>query len=317
MERGIYRIRFSSLLILFFIVSCGKVGPIVPRAQLIPRMPEIKRVFVGSNYLNIVSEFPIVEKGGFKVGSTAVEVITDIKKQLFYLKNLKKTGQEYVIHLNFRPKWLKIRLISVYGKGKSTDKINLINNKNLKKVRILNYSLMGNGFYIKIRKNKKYEGYIKYFSKSGKKPKMSAVLIEKSDKVVFTPLVLNNTYDFYLIGVLKCGDKIFCLSKPAVLTNIKIKDIIPPNPPDSLLAVRRGSKVILKWSPVIADDFSYYLIFRKKNFTDSWKILAKTTKNSYNDSKCDVSEKCFYSIKAVDKYGNESVMSQYSDVGGN
>jgi uncharacterized lipoprotein YddW (UPF0748 family) len=101
----------------------------------------------------------------------------------------------------------------------------------------------------------------------------------------------------------------------ALIPAMAWKDSIPPNAPDSLVAMPIRQGVGMAWRiPKIASDggkAAYYVVYRFDSeltidFENSKNILAITPKNSYIDATAEPNKRYVYAIKSYDRLHNES-----------
>jgi hypothetical protein len=94
---------------------------------------------------------------------------------------------------------------------------------------------------------------------------------------------------------------------PAVEAGVGYRDIFPPPAPRRLDALPEGRLVRLVWDPVAAPDLVGYEVFRAEASGAFQRLNKEPTKDSFfNDETAQPGRRYRYTVRAVDKAGNQS-----------
>ena len=104
------------------------------------------------------------------------------------------------------------------------------------------------------------------------------------------------------------------LSRPVRLREFTPEDRFPPAVPSNVTAVPLDSKVQLLWDEVADSQLAGYFVYRGNGKDRLEKSSSLVTINRYVDSEPQAGSVLYYAVAAVDKYGNESALSEYVSV---
>jgi hypothetical protein len=97
---------------------------------------------------------------------------------------------------------------------------------------------------------------------------------------------------------------------PAVEAGIDYRDIFPPPAPARLDALPEGKIVRLVWDPVAAPDLEGYAVYRADGSGPPERLNKELLKESFvNDTSAQPGHRYRYTVRAVDKAGNQSAPS--------
>ncbi len=316
MEKKIYRKLVPTLVILISIIACGRKGPLIPRDKLVPPVPIIKKIIMTDKNGTIFLKLPSLKIQQYKIKPVAIEIAFPGRHKIYNVYTLKKQLGFYVVKITRGVQFFRLRSLSRYGKGKFTNWFYTPPHPNIKSPKIINLTLVENGvkFYWKIRG--KSEGILVYMGNSPFSLKLISLKPRTTSPVYIISLPLHKRYYLAIRNFITCEKKFLCVSPPSRIYEFYTKDIIPPPPPMSLTAMKRFGKIYLYWESITAKDLLYYRIYRKKDIAAKWKFIGNTVRNHFIDRGCGKDEKCYYTITAVDKDGNESTNSNIVVVGG-
>jgi hypothetical protein len=97
---------------------------------------------------------------------------------------------------------------------------------------------------------------------------------------------------------------------PAVEAGVDYRDIFPPPAPARLDALPEGKVVRLVWDPVSAPDLDGYAVYRADGSGEPERLNKELIKESFvNDTTAQPGHRYRYTVRAVDKAGNQSAPS--------
>jgi hypothetical protein len=98
---------------------------------------------------------------------------------------------------------------------------------------------------------------------------------------------------------------------PAEELPVLCRDVFPPPPPARVDALSEGSLVRLLWDPVDASDLAGYLVFRAEGDGPPERLTKDPiTDPFFNDETARPGKRYRYTVKSVDRAGNESTPSK-------
>jgi hypothetical protein len=86
-------------------------------------------------------------------------------------------------------------------------------------------------------------------------------------------------------------------------------DTSPPAVPSGVYTITGDEQVTVCWSPVIEDDFDYYVVWRSNHPAGPYSDIGTTEDDVFVDVGLVNGHTYFYSVSSVDRYGNESDLS--------
>src|SRR5262249_19675643 len=94
---------------------------------------------------------------------------------------------------------------------------------------------------------------------------------------------------------------------PSEEGTVLYRDVFPPPAPPRLDALSEASLVRLVWDPVAAPDLAGYAVFRSENGSAPARpTAALATDAPYNPATAKAGHRYVYTVRAVDKAGNQS-----------
>ncbi|HMF07546.1 MAG TPA: hypothetical protein VKJ00_00340 [Thermoanaerobaculia bacterium] len=97
---------------------------------------------------------------------------------------------------------------------------------------------------------------------------------------------------------------------PAVEAGVDYRDVFPPPAPARLDALPEGKIVRLVWDPVAAPDLEGYAVYRADGSGPPERLNKEFIKESFvNDTTAQPGHRYRYTVRAVDKAGNQSASS--------
>jgi len=114
---------------------------------------------------------------------------------------------------------------------------------------------------------------------------------------------LDGDYSYYVSSIYSQSIE----SDPSNTVTVAVKDLFPPDPPANLVGFKAEDSIFLTWESVKDRDLSFYKIFRKSSPREEFKLIAEKVKNNYFKDK-NVRKGILYQyyVTAVDNKGNES-----------
>ncbi len=316
MEKKIYGKLVSTLVATLLLFACGKKGPLIPRNQLVPPPPVVNKIIMGKSSGTIYLKLPSFKIQQYRIEPVAVEISSPGKKILYDVATLNRQLGFYTIPITRATRFFRLRSLSRFGKGKFTNWFYLPPHPNLKPPEITSLTLIENGIKFKWKAEGKNEGILIYLGSDPEHLKLVSLTPRKENPVYLISLPLHKHYFIAVRTFITCEKKFLCVSPLSATREFYTRDVIPPPPPASLSAMRKGNRVYLFWEAVSTDDLLYYRIYRKNKLIDQWSFIGNSTTNRFVDRGCKNGEKCYYTITAVDKDGNESTNSNIVVVGG-
>jgi fibronectin type 3 domain-containing protein len=97
---------------------------------------------------------------------------------------------------------------------------------------------------------------------------------------------------------------------PSEEAAVDYRDVFPPPAPPRLDALPEASLVRLVWDPVGAPDLAGYAVFRREGNGAPARLNAELVVDAfYNDTTAQPGHKYVYTVRAVDRAGNQSAPS--------
>ncbi|GEM_PF-6832275 len=317
MEGRIHQKTLSTLLIvLILIVSCGKRGTLIPRNELVPYRPRIKKIFVDDGRITIFFRVPPRKIQHEKIRVRSIEFECTKWKKVFPVNILQRFKNLYALTVTGNFEYFRLRPWSEYGAGKFTRWFYIPENPLKKKPIISSIKLIENGVQFSWHTSEKVEGIIIYIGREKGPLNLFNIQPIKDKRPAITSLPLHRFFHIVIQGAITCEKNFLCLSPLSEEATIYTKDIIPPPSPSDLNLISKNGKIYLFWTQVNAGDLKEYRIYRKSNLHAKWKIIGKTRNNRFVDSGCGKEKKCYYTITAIDTDGNESGFSNIAVTGG-
>ncbi|MBD3169429.1 MAG: hypothetical protein GF307_08090 [candidate division Zixibacteria bacterium] len=84
----------------------------------------------------------------------------------------------------------------------------------------------------------------------------------------------------------------------------------PPAVPTGVYSVTGDEQITLYWSPVIENDFDYYVVWRSDDPVGPYEDIAETRSTYFLDSGLINGRTYYWAVSSVDIYGNESELSE-------
>jgi len=104
----------------------------------------------------------------------------------------------------------------------------------------------------------------------------------------------------------------FLESNDSEVAEILTKDTFAPDPPSGLMAVSGRGLIALSWERSQDKDFAGYLVWRREEGEDEFKLMTPVPlqESMYTDTDVEKNKRYYYAITALDTAGNESLKSE-------
>lgn len=104
----------------------------------------------------------------------------------------------------------------------------------------------------------------------------------------------------------------FLESDDSEILEVLAKDKFAPEAPSGLVSITGENHISLTWDENPEEDLAGYRVWRKEEEEEEYLLLTPEMirENTYNDTKVEKNKNYYYSITALDKYGNESKKSE-------
>lgn len=197
----------------------------------------------------------------------------------------------------------KVRAVNSYGKSAFTAEKKAVF---LKASKISAISSQNDGIKITWNASKKAGGYLIYKkSESGKYAKLADVTATSYlDRAVAD----GTTYSYFIIPY----KKISGVTYKGYYKKSSAKSVLKMTAPQLKKNTSANSGVKVRWKP--ASGAVKYIIYRKAE-GGKYKKIGTSTIGSYNDTKAEAGVKYYYTVKAVDSFGNKSRYRSEGSIG--
>jgi len=116
-------------------------------------------------------------------------------------------------------------------------------------------------------------------------------------------------YKYYVSVVLTNSN----ISEKSNIVEVNVNDIFPPEIPQNIIIFKSSDGLMISWEAVKDKDLAHYTLYRKEKSESDFKILiSKIENNNFLDKNIKKGKVYFYCVTSTDKNGNESDNSKTS-----